>query len=411
MESHGLSIPIPISDDRIKHWREIAIMQSKKDLPLYSVSCGLLEILSFSLLICICAGGELSEKESFFNFIQAVDPNNSVNFRWNASAATEFCSYNRRFVDCNLEDGNIVGITLESSNLAGLIDGASLCRLRNLEYVNLANNLIHGSIPKTIADCRSLTYLNLSNNLLSGMVPVALRNLGNLKSLSLDISNNHFECIECYENIMESRKLLSVESPEPSKSVSQQYRKWLKCIPLFVGIGLFLLFTRYASRNAARLAREKETLRALRESPLKDLPPKPAIQESRQDEEGRAELVFFVEEKEAFKMDDLLEAGADLRSQNLYSSLYKVVLKDNAGYAVKRLKKLQVPFDEFGRTMRTIGSMKHLNILPLIGYNSTNEDKLLIYKFQNNGSLLDLLDSKFTLLLCFSEFLVVWLWI
>ncbi|KAM1256216.1 hypothetical protein ACFX2G_030952 [Malus domestica] len=121
--------------------------------------------------------------------------------------------------------------------------------------------------------------------------------------------------------------------------------------------------------------------------------PPPNVQEGEKPVENHLELVFFVEEHESFKLEDLLEATADLRNQSFSSSLYKVILKNNALYAVKRLKKLQVPFEEFGQTMRQIGIIKHPNILPLVGYNSTNEEKVLIYKFQSNGSLLNLLES------------------
>ena len=76
------------------------------------------------------------------------------------------------------------------------------------------------------------------------------------------------------------------------------------------------------------------------------------------------------------------------------SSLYKVKL-GNILYAVKRLKKLQVSFEEFGQTMTQIGNLKHPNILPLVGYNSTDEEKLLTYKYQSSGSLLNLLEGKF----------------
>lgn len=71
-----------------------------------------------------------------------------------------------------------------------------------------------------------------------------------------------------------------------------------------------------------------------------------------------------------------------------------VKLKNNAIYAVKRLKKLKVSFEEFALTMGKIGNLKHQNILPLIGYNSTDEEKLLIYRYQKNGSLLTLFESK-----------------
>ncbi|CAN1220970.1 Leucine-rich repeat receptor-like protein kinase PXC1 [Linum grandiflorum] len=107
-------------------------------------------------------------------------------------------------------------------------------------------------------------------------------------------------------------------------------------------------------------------------------------------EEMRSEFVFFVEEKERFDLGELLESAADLQNQTICSSLYKVVLKDSGIYAVKRLKKLAVSFDDFGRTMTVVGNLKHPNILPLIAFSSNNDEKLLIYKYQTNRSLSNL---------------------
>ncbi|BAT80636.1 hypothetical protein VIGAN_03023000 [Vigna angularis var. angularis] len=90
-------------------------------------------------------------------------------------------------------------------------------------------------------------------------------------------------------------------------------------------------------------------------------------------------------------MEDLLRANADLRNEGFCSSLYKVKLENNDHYAVKRLKNLQVSLEEFGETLRKISNLKHQNILPLVGYRSTSEEKFVIYKYQNNGSLLNLL--------------------
>ena len=117
-------------------------------------------------------------------------------------------------------------------------------------------------------------------------------------------------------------------------------------------------------------------------------------QEDLKPKERCSELVFFVEERERFRLDELFEATADLHSQTPSSSLYKVKL-GNIVYAVKRLKKLQVSVEEFGQKLRQIGNLKHPNILPLVGYNSTDEEKLIIYKYQSSGSLLHLLEGKF----------------
>ena len=106
--------------------------------------------------------------------------------------------------------------------------------------------------------------------------------------------------------------------------------------------------------------------------------------------------MFFVEEHKRFILEDLLEAPADLQSQTVCSSLHKVVLKNSALYAIKKLKQLQVSIEEFSQTIIQIGSLKHPNILPLVGYHSTNEEKLFIYKYQSQGSLLNLLEGKLT---------------
>ncbi|XP_045828921.1 probable inactive receptor kinase At5g53320 [Trifolium pratense] len=110
---------------------------------------------------------------------------------------------------------------------------------------------------------------------------------------------------------------------------------------------------------------------------------------------NNSELVFFVEDHERFKLEDLLRAKADLRSENFWSSLFKVKLENNVEYAVKRLKNLKVSCDEFGETLRKISKVKHQNILPLVGYRSTDEEKLIIYKYQSNGSLLNLLNERY----------------
>ncbi|XP_057765519.1 probable inactive receptor kinase At2g26730 [Salvia miltiorrhiza] len=106
-----------------------------------------------------------------------------------------------------------------------------------------------------------------------------------------------------------------------------------------------------------------------------------------------SELVFFVEQEEWFKVEELLEGVAELRTQGFCSSLYVVRLNNGAVYAVKRLRRLKVSLDEFGHTMRMVGKLRHPNLLPLVSFNSTPQEKLLVYTFQTNGSLLDLFQS------------------
>lgn len=387
------------------------------------------------LLITECLGKELSETEAFFKFIRAVDPQNVLQESWNGTVPHP-CSNKWKGVNCNLQTNTIAEIRLENLNLSGIIDADSLCKLQNLQVLSLAKNLIHGNIPHSISKCRSITYLNLSTNLLTGRVFVDLTKLKHLQTL--DISRNHFTGAiplsrqgfkDPDEDVLKQsatktynlRKLLRAvdheavgdsstdygdsEPPIGSEPADSGKKPWYKqlfeLMPFILGIAIVILFfvvVYFVTRNVSEAAKEKEILKSLAHSPKNSPPPVHKEDIIKPDEEGRSELVFFVEEQETFKLDDLFEATADLRSQTLYSSLYKVTLKNNAVYAVKRLKKLQVSFDEFGQIMKQIGNLKHPNILPLVGYNSTSEEKLLIYKYQSNGSLLNLLEGKFAAL-------------
>lgn len=130
--------------------------------------------------ITACSGGEVSENESFFTFMRAIDPQNVLRISWNGIVPHP-CSYRWRGVGCNFQPPAITQIA------------DSLCGLQHLQVLSLAKNHIQGNIPHSILNCRSLTYLNLSCNFLTGRVPVPLFKLKYLRTL--DISNNYLTVI------------------------------------------------------------------------------------------------------------------------------------------------------------------------------------------------------------------------
>jgi Leucine-rich repeat (LRR) protein len=401
-------------------------MQNKRDFILFLTKLVCIAVLP--LFIMVCMGGQSSESESLFNLIKAVDPQNVLGIGWNGLVPHP-CLHKLMGVKCNSHCTTIVEIRLENLNLSDIVDVDSLCKLSNLRVLSLAKNQIRGNIPNSILHCTRLTYLNLSNNHLSGRLPLALTKLKYLRRL--DISNNHFTSImphfmhelkplyTYYSKSSAVQRISTVdwveevhsihtlsESPQSSESYADQesnesnagnehsYAGWDILIPLVLGVGLFLLFIYIVGQKAKNSAKEREILKNLQDSPLKTPPAK--AREEVKPVERHSELVFLVEEHERFELEELLEATADLKSQTLCSSLYKVILKNSALYAVKRLKQLQVSFEEFSQTMRQIGSLKHPNMLPLVAYHSTNEEKLFIYKYQSHGSLLNLLEGKLT---------------
>ncbi|KAK6934548.1 Leucine-rich repeat, partial [Dillenia turbinata] len=367
----------------------------------------LIYIASVCFLIEICNGGDFSETTSFSIFIQAVDPEKVLGIVGKGRLRNP-CLYPFKGVECDFQANSILEIRLQNLNLSGVIDAESLCELPHLQVVNLAQNFIKGGIPNSISSCTKLRYLNLSNNLLEGSIPFDLTQLKNLKKL--DISNNHFTGIsknfeivakhtmkhESHYLEIKSNDNVSASSPSSvfnSRGESSGTKKytWPYRAALVVGVVLAASIACYVNGRSTGKTKEEEKVIYVEETSIQVAGGK--HEEGFKSEEKRSDLVFFVNESERFTLEDLLESAADLQSQSLCSSLYKVTLKNNAVFAVKRLKKVQVSLEEFGETMRMVGSMKHRNLRPLLGYHSTDDQKLLIYKFQSNGSLLNLLEN------------------
>lgn len=378
---------------------------------------GLVSAVVYVPSFTACLDGDLSASKAFLSFIKAIDPQDMLGIGTNESTIhlhlnkVKGVKYSRQ--------GAIVEIRFENLNLSGRIDADSICKLSSLRVLNLAKNNIQGNIPNSIVCCTRLTHLNLSNNNLSGELPFVLPKLKHLRRI--DISNNHFTTTSPQFKEFKHRKSLRswmarrdtinarVEAVAPisfssqsSKSDSGGGAHWLASnklvwlIIIVIGSVTFLILSFLVCKRASKSALKKEIFqKALQKSPPVAALSAMSSEVEKPDEalQDQKELVFFNEEDEQFKVEDLLEATADLQSLNICTSLFKVRLKSQY-YAVKTLKKMQINFDEFRKTMRLVGNLRHPNILPLVGYYSAKDEKLLIYRFQRRGSLHELLESK-----------------
>lgn len=364
-----------------------------------------------------CSDGGLSASEAFLSFIKAIDPQDMLGIGTNES--TQHLHLNKLEGIKYSPQGDIVEIRFEKLNLSGRIDADSVCKLSSLRVLNLAKNNIQGNIPNSIVCCTRLTHLNLSNNNLSGELPFVLPKLKHLRRI--DIYNNHFTTTSPQFKELMHRKSLrswvvrrdtinpSVEAVSPVSSSSQSSKsdsgvgahwlgsnKLILLIIIIVGSATFLILSVLVCKRASKLGLKKEIFhKALQKSPPVAALSAMSSEVEKPDEslQVQQELMFFNEEDEQFKVEDLLEATADLQSLDICTSLFKVRLKSQY-YAVKTLRKMQINFDEFRKTMMLIGNLRHPNILPLVGYYSAKDEKLLIYRYQQRGSLHEMLESK-----------------
>jgi len=110
------------------------------------------------------------------------------------------CDFNG--VRCD-KDKNILELKFnnvkKANDINSFIDG--IANLKNLQYLDLANDNIEGSIPKAISKITSLKNLNLSKNKFTGAIPYDFKNLEKLEQLNLEGNKDLFGYVPVLPNI------------------------------------------------------------------------------------------------------------------------------------------------------------------------------------------------------------------
>ena len=112
-------------------------------------------------------------------------------------------------------------------------------------------------------------------------------------------------------------------------------------------------------------------------------------------ESSANKLIFFEGTKYSFELDDLLRASAEVLGKGSVGTAYKAVLEDGSIVAVKRLKDVSIEKQEFEQHMLPVGRLRHANLVPLVAYFYSREEKLLVNEYMTNGSLSALLHGMF----------------
>lgn len=94
------------------------------------------------------------------------------------------------------------------------------------------------------------------------------------------------------------------------------------------------------------------------------------------------------------KLSDLMKATNSFSNNNIIGSgrtgtFYKASLVDGPTLMVKRLQESQHSEKEFMSEMQTLGTIKHRNLVPLLGFCMAKKERLLVYKNMPNGNLHD----------------------
>ncbi|WOG81320.1 hypothetical protein DCAR_0100466 [Daucus carota subsp. sativus] len=300
---------------------------------------------------------------------------------------------------------------LSNNNFSGEIPEDAFKGMNLMRRVYLGNNHFMGKIPKSLAGLSKLVDLQLQNNKFVGRIP-------NLKQKDLiaNFTNNKLEgpipsaLSDEPSSSFAGNNLCGAPMAECPPSKKKSVPKVAIIVAAAVAIALAIIII--SSLLLHRQNRSKSKASNIRKQPSAETEnnetwikynydqkkevglPKHTTDKYKKTEPA-GKLHFVKNDTERFELQDLLRASAEVLGSGSSGSSYKAILLSGPAVVVKRYKQMSnVGKAEFYEHMRNLGSLSHPNLLPLVAFYYTKEEKLLINDFAENGSLASHLHSN-----------------
>ncbi|KAG6418537.1 hypothetical protein SASPL_120741 [Salvia splendens] len=380
-----------------------------------------------------------SDAAALLDFAGSVPHVRELN--WNASAAGTICT-TWTGITCSNDKTRVTGVHLPALGLFGRIPASTIGKLDDLKVLSLRSNHLSGDLPSDILSLPSLqalylqrnnfsgpipaslpprlALLDLSSNSLSGLIPPSLANLtrlavlnlqsnsftGNLPDLdipSLNLFNVSYNSLN--GTIPQSLRRfpascfvgnanLSTSSPSPPTktrklNVGAIVAIAIACVALFLLAMMYLLFCikkrSDGERASTRVIKVKTSSSdgGVATENLKSDDFGSGVQGAEKVRLTVMEGISF-----GFDLEDLLRASAEVLGKGSHGTTYKAILDESTTVAVKRLKEVGVAKKEFDQYMEHVGRLgRHPNVVPLLAYYCSNDEKLLVYEYMPSGSL------------------------
>ncbi|XP_042489247.1 probable LRR receptor-like serine/threonine-protein kinase At2g23950 [Macadamia integrifolia] len=296
---------------------------------------------------------------------------------------------------------NLRQVLLQNNNISGEIP-AELGNLPKLQTLDLSNNGFSGIIPESLGQLKGLQYMRLNNNSLSGAFPVSLSKIPELAFLDLSFNNlsgplppkfpaRTFNVVGnpliCGGHSTEGYCGTPMPIPLSFSLDSSQRKSKNKKVAVAIGASLGSVFLILLTLGFLRWWRKNYQNRSI-------------LNINDKQEEGLINLGNLRQ----FTLREIQVATENFSSKNIlgkggFGNVYKGRLTDGTMVAVKRLKDISGTSGEsqFKTEVEMISLAVHRNLLRLLGYCATSNERLLVYPYMSNGSVASRLKGKPTL--------------
>lgn len=327
-------------------------------------------------------------------------------------------------------NGRVTGIVLEAMGLKGSIRPDAFVNLTQLYILSLKDNFISGPLMDFSSNPQ-LSFIDLSVNKFNGLMHQSMTTLPNLTSLQLNDNHINGHLPEVTQSTLKFFNVSynDLTGPIPNTSVLQSFgfssylgnpklcgpptptpcgskfelpstdakgkHKGLNFTAIFIITGAALLLlvllivfffckrSKYQKSNTVSANQEITTdyIQTL------DKTPEPQVNHK----------LAFISDENQFELSDLLKASAEELGSGNFGNTYKAALLHGGhSFVVKRMRNLKpMSVHEFERQVRFITNLQHPNLLPLVAFYSSTNEKLVIHKHIPGGNLLNRIQGKY----------------
>lgn len=260
----------------------------------------------------------------------------------------------------------------------------------DMEQLDLCNNMFSGEVPTSLRSFKNLRSFNISGNkLLQGQMPL-------MKGMELSSSPRRYRLAETRRGGNSARApRASLEAPAPSpqmgrhkhkKSKSKKLKGWL--IGFFAGVVAgalsgFVFSVLFKLIMAIIKGRKNDTGIAIFSPTIKNLD--------------------FLDKEDGLASFEVIGRGGcgEVYMANLPEAYDKTLAikkiiqpsKNASELTEEDTKLLNKKMRQIKSEIQTVGTIRHRNILPLLGHVSRPDCHYLVYEFMKNGSLQDMLNQ------------------
>lgn len=329
----------------------------------------------------------------------------------------------------------ITRLHMSGNQLSGSLP-SSLAMLNNLKQLDISNNKFTGTLPAELSWISGLTVFLAQNNQITGEIPKF--DFSNFELF--DVSDNMFTgripdvgghihgrsfldnpelCGDPLPNKCPSLMDKTVEKSKSKGSSTSQILMYTGYMVLGLACLFLILFWVYKRKKSHEEVGGANKVAAV-EHDDSIFKTKASSMEHKSGFSGSEISAASVDDStlvssslivltdpvvNELKFEDLLSAPAELLGRGKYGSLYKVIYENGMNLVVKRIKDWPISSDDFKRRMERLEGVKHPNVVKALAFYCSKQEKLLVYEYQYNGSLLRLLHGKYTYATNFEQYI------